>query len=70
MQFGMEVPPACELEECTSCTAFPRIVLGLGFKFSSLACGLLGEIRLTWTPKVCKIIAFMAIIIGLGFYFY
>ena len=27
-------------------------------------------IRDTWTPKVCKIIAFMAIIMGLGLLFY
>ena len=28
------------------------------------------EIRPTWTPKVCKIMAFMAIISGLGLLFY
>ena len=27
-------------------------------------------LRLTWTPKVCKIMAFMAIIRGFGLLFY
>ena len=26
--------------------------------------------RTTWTPKVCKIIAFVAVILGLGLLFY
>ena len=29
-----------------------------------------GDLRFTWTPKVCKIMAFMAIIMGLGLLFY
>ena len=28
------------------------------------------RIRTTWTPKVCKIMAFRAIILGLGLFFY
>ena len=30
----------------------------------------LDNIRITWTPKVCKIMAFMAVIMGLGLLFY
>ena len=29
-----------------------------------------GAVAPTWTPKVCKIMAFMAIIMGLGLLFY
>ena len=32
--------------------------------------GLFGLFGLTWTPKVCKIMAFMAVIMGLGLLFY
>ena len=28
------------------------------------------RILITWTPKVCKIMAFMAVILGLGLLFY
>ena len=44
----------------SSCARWPGMlwVEGLGFMV------------LTWTPKVCKIMAFMAIIMGLGLLFY
>ena len=30
----------------------------------------MGLLSPTWTPKVCKIVAFMAVIMGLGLLFY
>ena len=32
--------------------------------------GLKGIVRSTWTPKVCKIMALMAVIMGLGLLFH
>ena len=38
-----------------------------GARFGTQGC--IGVVH-TWTPKVCKIMAFMAIILGLGLLFY
>ena len=35
---------------------------------SSISCQV--NIGFTWTPKVCKIMAFMAVILGFGLFFY
>ena len=35
-----------------------------------IAMSILVAIRFTWTPKVCKIMAFRAVIMGLGLLFY
>ena len=42
-----------------------RGVSGLGFRVGGVR-----EIGITWTPKACKIMAFMAFIMGLGPLFY
>ena len=49
-----------ELEEMSARVCLTRLK-------SSRDCFGLG---ITWTPKVCKIMAFMAIIRGLGLFFY
>ena len=49
--------------------AFPNY-FWTGFGALELCQDLLKLLRLTWTPKVCKIMAFMAIIMGLGLLFY
>ena len=46
--------------------------LGLEFRVPGMVWGRLGlkAQGSTWTPKVCKIMAFMAVIMGLGLLFY
>ena len=44
--------------ECTSCSS-----LGINSGHSN-------SMSPTWTPQVCKIMAFMAVIMGLGLLFY